>query len=178
MTLRLSNLISDHTFPSTNNGSVTSYASSFLKTGSGSAERSTTKEVLNCVRILQRVLPVVFEVEGEASVFELEVLWKNVEVEEDLRDGYAADTPQFVIENEDGSDDEQSLGGSSKRTPSEPKEKKFMPSLGERLFSCLVDLLFCCNFTLPSKIQVDHHKISYVIWCDQNLICDKYLLMK
>lgn len=40
-----------------------------------------------------------------------------------------------------------------------------MPSLGERLFSCIVDLLFCCGFTLPNKIQVDHYKINYVIWC-------------
>ena len=28
-----------------------------------------------------------------------------------------------------------------------------------------IDLLFCCGFTLPTKIQVDHHKINYVIWC-------------
>src|SRR5262245_29249972 len=163
MTLRLLNLISDHTFPSANSGSVTSYASSFLKTGSGSAGRNTSKEVLNCLRILQRVLPVVFEVEGEASVFELEVLWKKVEVEEDIDGGYSADAPQFVIEDEDGSDDDRVAGDSSKRTPSRPKEKKYLPSPGERLFSCLVDLLFCCGFTLPSKIQVDHYKINYAI---------------
>jgi len=36
--------------------------------------------------------------------------------------------------------------------------------MAARLFSCLVDLLFCCGFTLPSKIQIDHYKINYTIW--------------
>ncbi len=108
--------------------------------------------MLNCLRVLQRVLPVVFEVEGEASVFELEVLWKRQQVDQDLDEG----TPQFVIEDEDDSEDEA-------RT-SPPKQTKMMPSLGEKLFSCITDLLFCCGFTLPTKIQVDHHKINYVIW--------------
>ncbi len=97
-------------------------------------------------------MPVVFEVEGEASVFELEVLWKRQQVDQDLDEG----TPQFVIEDEDDSEDEA-------RT-SPPKQTKTMPSLGEKLFSCIIDLLFCCGFTLPTKIQVDHHKINYVIW--------------
>ncbi|KAK0503006.1 high-temperature-induced dauer-formation protein-domain-containing protein [Armillaria luteobubalina] len=151
ITTRLFNLVSDHTFPSPSNASVTALASSFLKAAS-SADRNTTKEVLNCLRILQRVLPVVFEVDGEASVFELEVLWKRRQVEQDLDEG----EPQFVIEDEDDSEDEARAGP--------PKQAKTMPSLGEKLFSCIIDLLFCCGFTLPTKIQVDHHKINYVIW--------------
>jgi hypothetical protein len=58
---------------------VTSFASSFIK--GGAAERNTTKEVLNCLRVLQRVLPVIFELESESSVFEREVLWKRDVVE-------------------------------------------------------------------------------------------------
>jgi len=157
-TSRLFNLVSDHTFPSTINASVVAYASSFM----GSTERNTTKEVLNCIRILQRVLPVVFEADGESSMFELEVLWKTEEVqEENGRGGAAGEEPQFVIEDEDASDNE------TERPPKpigSPKQTKKLPSLGERLFSCIIDLLFCCGFTLPTKIQVDHHKINYVIW--------------
>jgi hypothetical protein len=162
ITSRLFNLVSDHTFPSPPNASVVAYASSFIRTSTGSTERSTTKEVLNCIRILQRVLPVVFEADGESSMFELEVLWKAEEVEEDSgQGGGVEEEPQFVIEDEDGSDNEAE--GPPKSVGS-PKQKKKLPSLGERLFSCIIDLLFCCGFTLPTKIQVDHYKINYVIW--------------
>jgi High-temperature-induced dauer-formation protein len=132
-------------------------------------ERNTTKEVLNCLRILQRVLPVIFEVEGESSVFELEVLWKKQEAGDSLGDRDTTEAPQFVIEDDDDCEDDQG-NSRAKGTTSEPKDKKTLPSLGERLLSCLIDLMFCCGFTLPSKIQVDHHKINYVIWCVVHLV--------
>ncbi|KAI6028312.1 high-temperature-induced dauer-formation protein-domain-containing protein [Pisolithus orientalis] len=149
---RLFNLVSDHTFPAQQTTtSVTSYASSLIK--AATSERNATKEVLNCIRILQRVLPVVFEVEGESNAFELEVLWKKVQIDQD--DGYHVDGPQFVIEDEDDDRSEHGEAASPHET---------LPSLGEKLFSCIMDLLFCCGFTLPTKIQVDHYKINYVIW--------------
>lgn len=160
---RLFNLISDHTFPMPTNASVTAFASSLIKSGTGSTEKNTTKEVLNCLRVLQRVLPVIFEVEGESNVFELEVLWKRQEVEDDSADGEATSNPQFVIEDDDDDDDERSESPEP-TTNAKPKEKKQLPSLGERLFNSIIDLLFCCGFTLPTKIQVDHYKINYVIW--------------
>ena len=160
MTSRLFNLVSDHTFPSPQTGaSVSSYASSLIK--AVSTERNTTKEVLNCVRILQRLLPVIFEVEGESIAFELETLWKRAEVEHD--DVLRAEGPQFVIEDEDDQS-EHGEATSFQSTESKPKARKTLPSLGEKLFSCINDLLFCCGFTLPAKIQVDHYKINYVIW--------------
>ncbi|KAF9009367.1 high-temperature-induced dauer-formation protein-domain-containing protein [Cyathus striatus] len=160
VTSRLFNLISDHTFPSSPaSTSVTAFASSIIK--AGSSERNTTKEVLNCLRILQRVLPVIYEVEGESYAFELELLWKKEEQE-----GGMTDEPQFVIEDEDDKDSEHGDTAPHSPLPSVPgnKLKRHLPSLGERLFSSLVDLLFCCGFTLPTKIQVDHYKINYVIW--------------
>ncbi|KZP20792.1 hypothetical protein FIBSPDRAFT_919775 [Athelia psychrophila] len=158
ITSRLFNLISDHTFPSPANASVVAYASSFIR----NTERNTTKEVLNCIRVLQRVLPVVFEADGESNTFEREVWWKIEEVEDDDAREDAAQESQFVIEDEDDSDQESAA-------PSQPesmkqKKTKKLPSLGERLFSCITDLLFCCGFTLPNKIQVDHYKINYIIW--------------
>lgn len=138
--------------------SVVAYASSFIR----NTERNTTKEVLNCIRVLQRVLPVVFEADGESNTFEREVWWKIEEVEDDDAREDAAQESQFVIEDEDDSDQESAA-------PSQPesmkqKKTKKLPSLGERLFSCITDLLFCCGFTLPNKIQVDHYKINYIIW--------------
>ncbi|EMD38619.1 hypothetical protein CERSUDRAFT_113798 [Gelatoporia subvermispora B] len=165
---RLFNLISDHTFPSPSNATVASFATSFIRTSTGTAPRSTTKEVLNCIRVLQRVLPVIFEMESETSRFEQEVLWKKeVVAEEPSVVEENAQAPQFVIEDED--DEDAPVGEAVKpatSTASAPasKPKQTLPSLVERLFSCLIDLLFCCGFTLPTKIQVDHYKINYVIW--------------
>ncbi|KIJ69506.1 hypothetical protein HYDPIDRAFT_106142 [Hydnomerulius pinastri MD-312] len=162
LTSRLFNLVSDHTFPSASGTSVASYATSLIK--AATAERNTTKEVLNALRVLQRVLPVIFEVEGESNAFELEVLWKKVEVDHE-DDPTATEAPQFVIEDdEDGSENGEGANSTSQASGPKPKAKKTLPSLGEKLFTCINDLLFCCGFTLPTKIQVDHYKINYVIW--------------
>lgn len=164
---RLFNLVSDHTFPSSSNASVTALASSFIRAGTGAAERNATKEVLNCIRVLQRVLPVVFEAEGESTAFEAEVVWKQPEAEDDAQLGPSrSEEPQFVIDDED---DEDGGDGTASQEPPKAVEQpqptaRRLPSLGEKLFSCLIDLLFCCGFTLPVKIQVDHHKINYSIW--------------
>lgn len=101
--------------------------------------------------------------EGESSVFELEVLWKKQEVDDDTVEEHSVDAPQFVIEDDDDSETGDDRGHPP-QTSEKPKSRKQLPSLGERLFSCIIDLLFCCGFTLPSKIQVDHYKINYVIW--------------
>ena len=166
-------MTSDHTFPVPANTSVAAFASSFIKAGTGSTERNTTKEVLNCLRILQRVLPVVFEVEGESSIFELEVLWKHQEVEDD---GVEGEGPQFVIEDDDDSEHGEEKERSAPSPASNQRKKKKLPSLGERLLSCIIDLLFCCGFTLPAQLQVDHYKINYIIWCADFCDQDEYPL--
>jgi hypothetical protein len=161
ITSRLFNLVSDHTFPSTPATYVTSFASSLIS--GGSTERNTTKEVLNCIRVLQRVFPVIFELESEPSVLETEILWKKAIVEgQNLRE-QAEQTPQFVIEDDD-EDEESGTPAAGPLPKPPPKQTTTLPSLAERLFNCLVDLLFCCGFTLPAKLQVDHYKINYVIW--------------
>jgi hypothetical protein len=186
ITSRLFNLVSDHTFPSAPPSYVPSFASSLIKgVGVAAEQRNATKEVLNCLRVLQRVLPVVFELESEPGVFEREVLWRRdvvVAAEEHGGQGQGRDqdsrhrerteqTPQFVIEDdEDENDAENATPASSPQIPSSsssssPKQvTTTLPSVAERLFSCLVDLLFCCGFTLPAKLQVDHYKINHVIW--------------
>ena len=119
--------------------------------------------MLNCVRVLQRVLPVVFEIDGETTRFELEVLWKKEEVEDIPID----DEPtQFAIEDDEEDSDEEETESSipAAPKPKETKAKKTIPSLAERLLGCLIDLLFCCGFTIPRKIQVDHYKINHTIW--------------
>ena len=93
----LFSLISDHTFPSATNVSVAAYTSSFIKY-SATPEKNTTKEVLNCLRILQCVLPVVFEAQGDSNTFESELLWKR---EAETEDGEPITESQFVIEDDE-----------------------------------------------------------------------------
>ena len=71
-------------------------------------------------------------------------------------------------DEEDGEDDNSRPPKTPQQTSSQQAQEKpreTLPSVAERLFSCLIDLMFCCGFTLPTKIQVDHYKINYVIWC-------------
>ncbi|PCH38345.1 hypothetical protein WOLCODRAFT_96951 [Wolfiporia cocos MD-104 SS10] len=161
ITSRLFNLVSDHTFPTPPTGSVASFANSFIKP---SPSRNATKEVLNCIRVLQRVLPVVFELESESSRFEMEVLWKKEVVEEENAAAEADSSAQFVIDDEEDEDDRPQEGPASKSATPALKAQQTLPSVAEKLFSCLIDLLFCCGFTIPTKLQVDHYKINYVIW--------------
>jgi hypothetical protein len=104
----------------------------------------------------------VFEIDSETTRFELEVFWKKEEVEDDP----VNDEPsQFVIEDDDDSGEEGAeISAGAGPKPKETKTKKTIPSLAERLLSCLIDLLFCCGFTIPLKVQVDHYKIKHVIW--------------
>ena len=101
-------------------------------------------------------------------MFERELLWTNQEVD-DVAEMHAPEetTPQFVIEDDDEGSETGEGGPSTPAGARSPQQraKKKLPALGEKLFNCLIDLLFCCGFTLPTKIQVDHHKINYVIWC-------------
>lgn len=162
ITSRLFNLVSDHTFPSAPNASVASLASSFMKTLS---PRNTTKEVLNCIRVLQRVLPTVFELESETIRFDMDVFWKNEVVEDESVQASDASGAQFVIDDDEEDEDGPQEGSSRHASGPKEKPKLTLPSLAEKLFGCIVDLLFCCGFTIPTKLQVDHYKINYVIWC-------------
>ncbi|KAH9946300.1 high-temperature-induced dauer-formation protein-domain-containing protein [Epithele typhae] len=171
---RLFNLVSDHTFPAP----PATLAATLIRTGSGitgaAGERNATKEALNCLRILQRVLPVIFELESESSRFEREVLWKRVPAPDGASGAggpaveVASAEPQFVIEDEDEDGSDEGDAGAPKSPPPQTaaaeKPREMLPSIAERLFSCLIDLMFCCGFTLPTKIQVDHYKINYIIW--------------
>ncbi|KLO07390.1 hypothetical protein SCHPADRAFT_922914 [Schizopora paradoxa] len=172
---RLFNLVTDHTFPSSANG-VASLASSFIKTAASTAgvstsERNPTKEVLNCLRILSRVLPVLFE--NENALLEQKIMWtRDAGVEGDGSHAEIADeSSQFVIADDEDEEGNVPVVESTSSAPppddgvvQDNERKSKRPTLAERLISCAIDLLFCCGFTLPSKIQVDHHKINYVIW--------------
>jgi High-temperature-induced dauer-formation protein len=165
--------MTDHTFPSPPPGSASATVAAFtsiMKTGA--SDRNPTKELLNSIRILQRVLPVLFDIQGDTSAFEMELLWKGEEVDDVQAHEPASADSQFVIEDDDEDDEESEEEDSeegSSRTPSGPPApaappKKRLPSLGERLINAVIDLMYTCGFTLSPRVQVEHHKVQYIIW--------------
>lgn len=172
---RLKNLLLDHTFPSPPASALAlPKFTSWSSANGGYGDRNTSKEVLNCLRVLGRVLPVIFELPDDS--FEEELFWKRdtpPPASPDVRPSSANgnEEPQFVIEEEDDDEDTTPTASRTSKLPAQsetlgkaPDPPKMLPSLAEDLFNYTIDLLFCCGFTLPTSIQVDHHKINYVIW--------------
>ena len=133
--VRLVNLVSDHTFPSAMPATVASFASAFVKSGSG--ERNTTKEALNSIRVLQRVLPVVFEIDPGSSSFEMDVLWKTETINTPLPKTPQLPSPQFVIDDEDDEED-NTLATPPESTSLGTREFRSLPSLAEQLLDSVV----------------------------------------
>ncbi|KAF8309828.1 hypothetical protein DL93DRAFT_2044105, partial [Clavulina sp. PMI_390] len=188
---RLKNLLIDHTFPSPPPSVLASaipkFASSWGSSSGtiGAGERNPSKEVLNCLRVLGRILPVIFELPDDT--FEEELFWKRQPVVQppvspaagvptSLDPAASEGEPQFVIDEDDDDDEDTTptqTNSNATSTSDDPPpasapppqlETKLKPSLAEELFSYTIDLLFCCGFTIPTSVQVDHHKIQYVIW--------------
>lgn len=136
-------------------------------TVSGSEARDPTKELLNCLRVLGRVLPLVYESEGS---FEEELLWtRRAKPTQSPVQHQEPEEPQFVIQEEDSDDEDavpkpstQSASGPSAETRPSPEDLE--PALASRLLSAAIDLMFCCGLTMPTKIQVGHQKFNHTIW--------------
>lgn len=165
---KLSTLLSDHTFPSP----PPSISSTLNPLNSlPSSARNPTKEALNCVRVLSRILPVLFGL--EIAAWEEEILWRP-ESTPPLNSASTSSefgvvsegTSQFVIEDEDEDTATPMIPQStSQQNVARLHQEQLGPSLAERLMNALIDLLFCCGFTMPLKAQIDHHKFQHIIWC-------------
>ena len=171
---RLKNLLLDHTFPSPPAPVISlPKLTSWSSANGAPAERNTTKEVLNCLRVLGRILPVVFELQDDT--FEDELFWKRqappTSTPDVTADATEREEPQFVIEEDDDYDDDApapvnaSSPANREGATGGVATPNLLPCLAEELFSYTIDLLFCYGFTIPGSIQVDHHKINYLIWC-------------
>jgi hypothetical protein len=181
--------LKDHTFPSPPPSLLNPLNSLPVNFSlGGNTKRDTTKEALNCIRVLSRILPVIFGLEN--NDIEMALLWKRETLSSTSasvgrtrsRESITTSTsslsgeqsaPQFVIDDEDELEPATPV---VQRTPSNQSHsrtssvvdaasrQKQEPALAETLITSLIDLLFCCGFTLPAKSQVDHHKIQHIIW--------------
>lgn len=161
---RLFLLIDDHTFPAAAPSSFSPVANIAATWASvaGSQQRDATKELLNCLRVLGRILPVVFEAE---TPFEENVLWQAQKKE--VNQGPLSESvgdPQFVIQEEDSDEEDNPDTPKAAAPPLGGSKEELEPPLAHRLLATAIDLMFCCGFTIPKSLQVDHHKINYTIW--------------
>lgn len=106
------------------------------------------KEALNCIRVLTRILPYVYEKES-LGAWEEQFFWGKRKKR----------TRKSTIANE------ILLDGAKDKTESHGAEDEFEDAkpLAEELIDTLVDLLFFAEVTLPPQ-QSGNSKVTYAIW--------------
>ncbi|TKA53363.1 hypothetical protein B0A53_04381 [Rhodotorula sp. CCFEE 5036] len=150
------------------------------------------KEVMNAVRVLARVLPVVLAPRQSAAAagedeFELAVFWaqeSRVRFEPDEEDqaemqaepssgerpaSASAEEGQFVLADEDDDEDQEEEGdGTDAPRPQDNSAPNAspppQPPLAEQLLAALVDLLFVPGLTLPRSSVDDSRSAAVVIY--------------
>lgn len=139
-----------------------------------------SKEALNCVRVLSRVVPFVSGVglgkeRGAEGNLERTVFWRRekVKVKKAPAESFGLEKrteedggdSQFVIEDEDENEEEE--GGGNNEKNEEEEEWEEAPPLATKLLTALVDFMFVPGFTVPEECRLpDGGPISYVIWYD------------
>lgn len=113
-------------------------------------EVAPDRDALNCVRVLTRILPFVYEAENLAE-WEERFFWGTRR-----RKVKRAQATGEVLFDESQTDD----GDTPEPRPEEYEEAK---PLAEELIDNLIDLLFFNDFTIPQQPN-SHAKVTYAIW--------------
>ncbi|KAF0344411.1 ubp5 interacting protein ftp10 [Gigaspora margarita] len=130
--------------------------------------QNSTLQLLNCIRLLTRIMPFIFESE-ELDEWENEFFWaptkkvkKNFKPETtgDLQNTSKKLDDETITNNSEGNAVQES--STQNRTSSESYET--IPPLGESLLSALIDLLFLTGFTLPINLPSETSRVVYVNW--------------
>jgi len=113
-------------------------------------ELAPERDALNCIRVLTRLLPYVYEVE-HLSEWEEGFFWSTRR-----RKTRRAQIAGEVLFDDNATDQD---------TEAEPKEQEYEESkpLAEELIDTLVDLLFFAEFTIP-LLPSAKSKVNYAIW--------------
>ncbi|KAK3820800.1 MAG: high-temperature-induced dauer-formation protein-domain-containing protein [Linnemannia gamsii] len=113
-------------------------------------------QLLNCVRILTRLFPFVFE-SDELMLWEDQYFWnergKGISGGRRSNAGHANESKPSEVEDHPSN----SSTLHSERISSAPNDH------GRRLIKTLLDLLFTSGFTLPTALE-SRNRVSYVIW--------------
>lgn len=111
------------------------------------------KEALNCIRVITRILPFLYETNHLES-WEDRFFWQRRRRK--LDDG-PNNKPEVLF---DGSNSE---GLNEKEGAEDDEAFEYMKPLGEELIDNLVDLLFYTGFTIP-RVERSKKKVTYAIW--------------
>lgn len=113
-------------------------------------EHAPERDALNCIRILTRILPYIYEAE-RLTQWEEKFFWGVRR----RKTGRAQVTSEVLF-------DEAHDGETEGRSPEEQEYEEVKP-LAEELLDTLTDLLFFTGFTLP-RIPTANSKVTYAIW--------------
>ncbi|GAA5991447.1 hypothetical protein JCM10908_005707 [Rhodotorula pacifica] len=149
------------------------------------------REVLNAVRVLARVVPVLLAPreggggagEEDMDEFERVVFWTSGNGVAPSGDGAsegggaaeqsrarngAGEEGQFVLADEEDDEEDEPTGSSSRRNDTPTSSQTQTPLLAEQLLSALVDLLFVPGLTLPRSSYAAESDtaaaVMYSIW--------------
>jgi hypothetical protein len=121
---------------------------------------------LNCVRILTRILPFIYEAD-HLDEWEEKFFW-----------GWRKKrTRQAQVATEVLFDEGRNEGEEETHTQTNENDRELVKPLAEELVDTLLDLLFYTNFTIP-KLATTKAKVTYAIWqsgvgCNSPLVSSK-----
>ncbi|KAL8941310.1 MAG: hypothetical protein Q9216_002329 [Gyalolechia sp. 2 TL-2023] len=115
-------------------------------------ELAPAKEALNCVRVITRILPFIYESDHLES-WEDKFFWQRRRRKLDNGSNKAE-----VLFNGSTSD-----GPKEEEKTEEDESFEYLKPLGEELVDHLIDLLFYTNFTIP-RVERSKKKVTYAIW--------------
>lgn len=132
---------------------------------------ASTTQVLNCLRVLGRVIVIVYEAQADGIA---EQTWADLHLFSRKRVKREAPAPaeenQFTIADDDDDDEDDETDALNPRklkaslndplsnpTPAAAEDDdahtELLPSLADRLFSVVIDLLFCAGFSVPESVR-------------------------
>jgi hypothetical protein len=113
-------------------------------------EVAPEKHALNCIRVLTRILPFLYEAD-HLEVWEDKFFWAKRK----RRANGRTDKPEVLFD--------ESVGEVGQERPQEEELFEDVRPLGEELVDTLIDMLFYIGFTLPTT-ERSRNKVTYAIW--------------
>ncbi|KAL9613044.1 MAG: hypothetical protein Q9167_002390 [Letrouitia subvulpina] len=115
------------------------------------SENAPEKEALNCIRVLTRLLPFLYEAD-HLETWEEKFFWERRKRKSKGSKGRKTE----ILFDESHPEDIENL-------EDEKEHFEDVKPLGEELIDTLIDLLFYTNFTLP-RTEWSKTKVTYAIW--------------
>lgn len=131
-----------------------------------------TREALNCVRVLGRVMVVVYENDADGDEVDDSEFYGNetsIPTDAQLRDHFAWNTlwnRNRCDTQEIAPTEAQYQGDTQNESHSATKQKA---SLAEQLIKCTIDLLFCAGFTIPESVM-DQQGDKINVRCEAKIV--------